>query len=41
MKKFIYNELSGWKAWEVTWLLVACGIITILSILQTTSLYSG
>ena len=30
--KFIKNELSGWKAWEVIWLLVACTIITGLSI---------
>lgn len=30
--KFIKNEVSGWKAWEVIWLLVACTIITGLSI---------
>lgn len=32
MKNFIKNELSGWKKWEVSWLLVACAIITGLSI---------
>lgn len=30
--KFIKNELSGWKVWEVIWLFVACTIITGLSI---------
>lgn len=32
MKKMIKNELSGWKKWEVIWLLIACSIITGLSI---------
>lgn len=32
MKQFIKNELSGWKAWEVTWLSLATIIITALSI---------
>ena len=32
MKKFIKEELSGWKAFEVGWLLLACGVITALSI---------
>lgn len=32
MKKFIQNELKGWKAWEVSWLFCACAIITGLSI---------
>ncbi len=32
MRDFIRKELSGWKAWEVTWLLVACAIICGLSI---------
>lgn len=29
---FIKNELSGWKKWEVVWLVVATAIITALSI---------
>lgn len=32
MKNFIKNELSGWKKWEVSWLMIACAIITGLSI---------
>lgn len=32
MKEFIKNELSGWKKWEVSWIFVACAIITGLSI---------
>ncbi len=28
----IKNELKGWKAWEVSWILIACTIITALSI---------
>ena len=32
VKKFIRNELAGWKAWEAGWLITACVIITILSI---------
>ena len=32
MKKIIKNELSGWKKCEVIWLLLACSIITGLSI---------
>ena len=32
MKKFRKEELSGWKAFEVVWLLVACAVITGLSI---------
>lgn len=32
MKKMIKNELSGWKKWEIIWLLIACSIITGLSI---------
>lgn len=32
MKNFIKNELSGWKKWEVSWLVIACAIITGLSI---------
>ena len=30
--KMIKNELSGWKKWEVIWLLFACTVITGLSI---------
>lgn len=32
MKNFIKNELSGWKKWEVSWLVIACTIITGLSV---------
>lgn len=32
IKKIVKNELSGWKAWEITWLLVACAVITCLSV---------
>jgi nicotinamide mononucleotide transporter len=32
MKKMIKNELNGWKKWEIIWLLIACSIITGLSI---------
>ncbi len=32
MKKFIENELSGWKPWEILWLLFTCTVITALSI---------
>lgn len=32
MKKFIKNELSGWRPLEIIWLLVACTVITMLSI---------
>lgn len=32
MKKLIKNELSGWKPLEILWLVVACGVITGLSI---------
>lgn len=32
VKNFMKSELAGWKKWEVTWLLVACVIITGLSI---------
>lgn len=32
MKNFIKNELSGWKKWEVSWLVIACAIITGLSV---------
>lgn len=32
LKRFFKDELTGWKAWEVAWLLVACGVIMALSI---------
>lgn len=32
VKKFVKEELSGWKAWEVIWLVVACAVITGVSI---------
>jgi len=32
MKKTILRELQGWKKWEVAWLLIACAVITGLSI---------
>ena len=32
MKEFLRNEVSGWKKWEVTWLVVGCLIIVGLSI---------
>lgn len=32
MRAFIKSEISGWKPWEVMWLLTACIIITGLSV---------
>lgn len=32
VKKLIENELSGWKSWEVGWLITACLVIMGLSI---------
>lgn len=32
MKKFIREELSGWRKLEVTWFLVACAVIVGLSV---------
>lgn len=32
MKELITNEFKGWKTWEVLWLIIACGVITGLSI---------
>lgn len=32
MQKFLKNELTGWKLWEISWLIIACAIITGLSI---------
>lgn len=32
IKRVVKNELSGWKSWEVAWLLFACAVITGLSI---------
>ena len=31
-KKFIKNEIEGWKKLEVAWLLIACAVIVGLSI---------
>ena len=31
-KKYIKSELTGWKAWEIAWLLLATGVILGLSI---------
>ena len=28
-KKFIKNEIEGWKKLEVTWLLIACAVIVV------------
>ena len=32
IKKFIKNEIEGWKKLEVTWLFIACAVIVGLSI---------
>lgn len=32
VKNFIKSELDGWEKWEVTWLIIACAIITGISI---------
>lgn len=32
MNSFFKNELSGWKKWEIIWLIVACAVICSLSI---------
>lgn len=32
LKSFIKSELSGWRVWEVSWLLIACTVIAGLSI---------
>ncbi len=32
VKKFLINEIEGWKKWEITWLFLACAVITSLSI---------
>lgn len=31
-KIFIKNEVTGWKAWEVSWLVIACAVIAGLSV---------
>lgn len=38
VRNFVKNELSGWKRWEVAWMIVACAIITGLSIFWGDSL---
>ncbi len=32
MRDLLKNEISGWKKWEILWLLIACSIIAGLSI---------
>ena len=32
LKSFIKSEITGWKLWEVSWLVIACAVITVLSI---------
>ena len=32
MKKLIKEELTGWKAWEIAWMAIACAVIIGLSI---------
>lgn len=32
LKEILKNELTGWKKWEVLWLVTACVVITALSI---------
>lgn len=32
LKSYIRSELTGWRAWEILWLLLACGVILGLSI---------
>lgn len=32
IRQFVKDELSGWKTWEISWLILACSIITGLSI---------
>lgn len=32
VKTFIKNEITGWSKWEISWLVIACSIITGLSI---------
>ena len=32
MKKLLKNEFTGWKLWEVTWLLTACAVIAGVSL---------
>ena len=32
LKRFLRDELTGWKAWEIAWLLMTCGVIMALSV---------
>lgn len=32
LKRIIRDELSGWKLWEILWLVSACAVIFILSV---------
>lgn len=38
LKKFVADELSNWRPWEVGWLLLACVVITGLSVYWQDSL---
>ena len=33
MKEFLKEELSGWKKWEICWLLIATISISIINII--------
>lgn len=32
LSSYIKDEFSGWKTWEVMWLMIACAIILALSV---------
>lgn len=32
LKTFVQNEISGWKKWEVAWMVLACAVIAGLSV---------
>ena len=32
LRAFLKEELTGWRRWEVAWLLTACGVILALSL---------
>ncbi len=38
LQSFVENELAGWKKWEVLWLVLACAVITGVSIFGHDSL---
>lgn len=37
LKKFVMEELSGWKLWEIIWLIVATLVIAVVSIVNKES----